>query len=189
MEIWVTSDHHFGHCNIIKYGNRPFKDVHEMDETMIDLWNQNVKSNDHVYHLGDVTMARCGKQQSDPFVRLILRLKGHKRLLLGNHDHFPVEIYREAGFEKVRGTGRWFEGLLLSHYPVHPGSLGTARANVHGHVHQNPSPAPVQWTPKSNIQPYINVSVEVTEYRPITLGEINTRILTAIRTAGQLFQP
>ena len=46
MNIWVTSDLHFGHKNIIKYENRPFKDIEEMDKAIIELWNKTVKKDD-----------------------------------------------------------------------------------------------------------------------------------------------
>ena len=50
-QLFFTSDHHFGHANIIKFCNRPFKDVQEMNETLIERWNKKVKPKDHVYHL------------------------------------------------------------------------------------------------------------------------------------------
>lgn len=53
MNTWVTSDMHFGHANIIKYCNRPFSDVDRMNEVLIHNWNQRVKEDDIVYHLGD----------------------------------------------------------------------------------------------------------------------------------------
>jgi len=171
-EHFVISDTHFGHENIIRYCKRPFTSVEEMDETMVDNWNSVVRPQDHVYHLGDVTIERGSKnsQQAQRFVRLIRRLNGHKRLILGNHDHYPVQVYLEAGFEKVRGTGRWLEGCLLSHYPVHPQSLGRARVNIHGHIHEKPDYKPVLAVDR--LVPYINVSVEVTFYRPTALTDI-----------------
>lgn len=53
MNNWVTSDLHFGHKNIIKYENRPFKDIEEMDKAIIELWNKTVKKDDKIYILGD----------------------------------------------------------------------------------------------------------------------------------------
>ena len=93
-DYFVISDTHFYHENIIKYCNRPFKSVEEMNEIMVDNWNHIVQPQDHIYHLGDVSIERGSKnsQQARRLIRLIQRLKGHKRLLLGNHDHFPVQV-------------------------------------------------------------------------------------------------
>ncbi len=185
MELWFTSDHHFGHENIIRFSQRPFANAREMDEAMIERWNSHVKAhmNHHVYHLGDVTMRRGGRIDREIFIKLIRSLHGHKRLLLGNHDHFPVQTYLDAGFEKIYGTWRGIENILLSHYPVHPTSLGGAKANVHGHTHTHPNEPPVMWVDKKTqalqVRPYINICVEQTEYRPITLGELNDRIRVA----------
>jgi calcineurin-like phosphoesterase family protein len=146
-----------------------------MNEALVDNWNRVVRPQDHVYHLGDVTIERGSKnsQQAQRLVRLIRRLNGHKRLILGNHDHYPVQVYVEAGFEKIRGTGRWLDGCLLSHYPVHPQSLGRARACIHGHIHEKPAYRPVQGEDREI--PYYNVCVEATNYTPITLGALLAR--------------
>ena len=52
-KIYFTSDHHFGHKSIIKFCNRPFKDVKEMNNVLIRKWNEKIGINDDVYHLGD----------------------------------------------------------------------------------------------------------------------------------------
>lgn len=176
MEHYVTSDSHFGHFNIIKYGNRPFNNVDEMDEYLIEAWNKVVHPQDHIRHLGDITMARGGKPIQERFIRLIKRLNGHKRLILGNHDHFPPKTYIEAGFEKIQGTGQWTgDGIIYSHYPIHESNFGRAQACVHGHIHQNNSPKP--FTNEGGFRKYyVNVSVEVTEYRPLHLDEVKERI-------------
>ena len=54
--VWVTSDTHFNHANIIKYCNRPFSSVEEMNETIIANWNKVVSEDDMVYHLGDFAL-------------------------------------------------------------------------------------------------------------------------------------
>lgn len=79
MTVWFTADSHFSHRNIIKYCNRPFSSVAEMDETMIANWNDRVSQHDTVYHLGDFMF---GKNQ----LRILQRLNGRKHLILGNHD-------------------------------------------------------------------------------------------------------
>lgn len=185
--IWVISDTHFGHENIIKYAGRPFNSAAHMDAELIANWNALVRPNDHIYHLGDVSMSRKGSEQA-AFIKLIKSLKGHKRLLLGNHDHFPAKVYLDAGFEKIVGTGRWIDDLLFSHYPVHPGSLGRNIANVHGHIHEQDSPASAVfegyetvWNEdsshlKGQVQPYINVCVEKTNYFPIAIEDIKKEV-------------
>ena len=178
---WVTSDSHFGHHNIIEYAGRPFDSADQMDAYMVEQWNERVKPQDHVYHLGDVTMARSSNQV-EWFTKLIKSLHGHKRLILGNHDHFPVKTYVNAGFEKIRGTGAWLgNGLLLSHFPVHPSSIGVRSiACVHGHIHEKLSPPPVIRDTDGAKIPYINVSVEVTGYGPISIDEVQARIRKAL---------
>ena len=186
MTIFVISDTHFGHANILTFKNldfshicnhgilgwecglcadegvvvpkkliRPgFSSVEEMDEHMVERWNAVVKPSDHVYHLGDVAMKR-------PDLKIVKRLNGHKRLVFGNHDIYDHKNYTEVGFEKVMGS-RVLEGWLMTHIPVHPESLGRFRGNVHGHIHERPSPS----------GSYINVSVERINYTPLALEEL-----------------
>lgn len=79
MSVWFTADHHFGHKRIIELARRPFASVEEMDEEMVRRWNAVVAPGDMVYHLGDFSFA-----DHTPYLS---RLKGQKRLILGNHDH------------------------------------------------------------------------------------------------------
>jgi len=177
-DIYFISDTHFGHENIIKFCERPFKDVKQMDDYMMEQWCRVVRPQDHVYHLGDVTMDRKGRDE-EQFVRMMRKLPGHLRLVMGNHDHFPTEVYLEAGFEKIYGTWRGIANILLSHIPIHPSGLGGCVANVHGHIHQHDSPAPQiigldakRQEKGIRIVPYVNICVERTEYKPIHLDEL-----------------
>lgn len=172
MQIWLTSDNHFWHENIYaftykdKFGierrvREQFKDAAEGDAFMLQAWRDQIKPEDHLWHLGDVTMFR-GNHMVHAFVGLMKSLPGHKRLVLGNHDHYAMKVYTEAGFQKIRGSHK-IDNLLLTHYPVHAGSLPRgAIADVHGHIHQNDSPP----------GPYVNISVEKTGYKPIALEEV-----------------
>jgi calcineurin-like phosphoesterase family protein len=81
MMIWFTSDTHFGHKNILRYTNRPFSDVNEMDEFLIQSWNRKVHPNDEVYHLGDVALCSASKLRN-----ILKRLNGKIYLIRGNHD-------------------------------------------------------------------------------------------------------
>ena len=79
--IWFTSDTHFGHHNILKFCNRPWKTTEEMDEALINNWNRVVSKDDIVFHLGDFAFASNGRWEE-----LINALNGHIYLILGNHD-------------------------------------------------------------------------------------------------------
>ena len=81
MNLYI-SDTHFGHANAIVFDHRPFSDVEDMDYTMIRLWNSRVSSDDDVFIVGDF----CFKNDKTPdwYLR---QLKGHKHLVIGNHDN------------------------------------------------------------------------------------------------------
>ena len=147
---------------IHKFKTRPFSTVEEMDEALMDNWNSVVKPGDKVYHLGDVTFGN-----KENYIKNIhKRLNGKKRLIVGNHDDVK---FLAPYFEKVmlwRMFPDW--GLLMTHVPVHRSTLGEDRfdgkgmINLHGHIHQNPSPE----------GPYKCVCVEQINYTPINIEEL-----------------
>ena len=96
MKIFVISDTHLNHTNIIKYCNRPFSSVEEMNKAIIDNWNNTVGPDDYVYMLGDFCLGGV-----ETVKELCSQLNGHKILIKGNHDHCSNKVYREAGFETV----------------------------------------------------------------------------------------
>jgi calcineurin-like phosphoesterase family protein len=156
-----------------------------MNEALVTNHNMFVKPQDHWTCLGDLTLFRSGRLNREAFIKLIRSMNGHKRLVLGNHDHWPPQVYLDAGFEKIYGTWRTDEGILLSHVPVHPSSMGTAIANVHGHIHNhqgNMFKPVIQQDDKQQlyIKPYVNISLEVTDYRPLSLEEVKERINAAV---------
>lgn len=169
--IWVTSDTHFNHENILNFKDsegkpiRPFSSVEEMNAVMIENWNSVVKPGDKVYHLGDVFFG-----SKDAFKKLWPRLNGSKRLIVGNHDDIKF-LSSGAFFQKVYLWRMWPEfNLVFSHIPLHQSQtqrfLSETKSrhltNVHGHIHQNPSPE----------GRYINVCVEQTNYTPVNLEEL-----------------
>jgi len=82
METYFTSDLHLGHANVIRFQNRPFVTVEEMNDRIIQNYNSIVHKNDLVYILGDLTY-KISVEESN---RLIQQLKGRKVLIRGNHD-------------------------------------------------------------------------------------------------------
>lgn len=163
--IFFSSDWHLSHAAAIftfkRFDGSPlrnFSSVEEMDEHMIEKHNSIVKSSDHFYFLGDVTMKR-------QYLPLVSRFNGHKRLVRGNHDIFKTAEYLKY-FDEIYGT-RYLDGIIFSHYPIHHDSLGKNKFNAHGHFHANPSP----------VGPYINLSVEMLDdYTPISLEDLKLRI-------------
>lgn len=168
MTLWIISDTHFTHANFLNFtdaaGNqiRPFSSVQEMDDCMVTRWNETVRPGDHVYHLGDVAMRR-------EHLAIVKQLHGKKRLVRGNHDIFKTKDYLSCGFQEIYGV-RVLHDMIFSHIPLHPLSLGRFLGNVHGHLHDKPSPP----------GKYLNVSVEQTLYRPLSLEEVRT-LMKAIR--------
>lgn len=115
--IWFTSDTHFSHRRVIDYGKRPYANVEQMNEALIENWNSCVKKNEHIYVLGDFSFA--GKD----YTRHVLsRLNGFKILCKGNHDR-DNEVMLDLGFNKVLENEKIKIGhteVFISHYPYHP---------------------------------------------------------------------
>lgn len=153
-QVWLISDTHFGHANIIKYCDRPFASVEDMDEALVENWNSVVKQGDKVYHLGDVTM-------TSKALDIMPRLNGRKCLIKGNHDIQKLKFYTPH-FYDIRGTHELGK-FILSHIPVtETQKYRYPAGNIHGHLHEKKLDDP--W--------YINVSVEQINYTPISFDEI-----------------
>jgi calcineurin-like phosphoesterase family protein len=131
-DIWFVSDTHFGHANIIKYCNRPFASVEEMNETMIENWNKVVKPGDRVFHLGDF-----GFGSAPEMAAIFNRLRGQKHLIEGNHDDESLDkslrwVWIKDTYNLKAGEHSYF----LAHYAhrVWNKSFHGAR-HLFGHTH------------------------------------------------------
>ena len=167
--VFFTSDTHFGHVNICNFTNydgspvRPWDSVEEMDEEMVKRWNDTVGPKDKVYHLGDVVINRKSLQILD-------RLNGDKVLIKGNHDIFPLKDYVKY-FRDIRAY-HVMNGCILSHIPVHKGSIARFGTNIHGHTHGNRV-----LDAEGNIDTdYFCVCVEQTDYTPIAFEDVLKKI-------------
>lgn len=166
---FLISDTHFGHANICKFLDydgkniRPWDDVQEMDEALVDNWNRVVGPKDRVNLLGDAVInRRC--------IPTLGRLNGRIRLISGNHDLFRASEYLKF-VDDIKSY--WvLDGFILSHIPIHPDCLSRWKANIHGHLHQNL----VRHTscPGNDLR-YINVSCEHINYTPISLTELKKK--------------
>lgn len=179
VNTWFTSDHHFGHANIIKYSSRPFGSTHEMNLAMEAAWNRVVEAGDLVYYLGDFSM------NTHLVSKIVPRLNGRKILIPGNHDRCWKKKdatnrwyahYRDAGFEAIEQEMQIQiagESVLLNHLPYRgeddvsqkyfeyrPEDKGGWL--IHGHIHH-------RWKVSHK---QINVSVEIWDYEPVSLKTI-----------------
>lgn len=114
--IWFTSDMHFGHRNIMRFCNRPFDSVEEMDEALINNWNAIVEEGDIVFNLGDFAYASNSRWKE-----ILERLKGTHYLVLGNHDisRWPGDKVMTlfAGVEHQMLLDIDGRKVYLNHYP------------------------------------------------------------------------
>ena len=157
-KVFLTADSHFGHENIIRFCNRPFTNVQEMDDMLVKFWNETVSKNDLVIHLGDFALGN-----KEYIENMVSRLNGRKMLVMGNHDTYNPQFYRDAGFAEVSKFPIIFEKFyMLSHEPLLL-SETTPFFSAFGHVH-NDSKYVDTLTSKC-------VCVERTNYRPFLLYE------------------
>lgn len=175
-DIWFISDQHYSHKNFLtftdKNGNkiRPFNNVEEMDELMIKNHNERVKSFDKVYFGGDVVFGG-----GETLHKIMPRLLGKKRLILGNHDIYGINNYLPY-FEEIYSArilkGKEFKKpFVICHYPLHKSNLmtsdGTKLHCVHGHIHQNTVMNGSRYDPQ-----YVNICVEKINYAPVNLEQL-----------------
>lgn len=161
VRTFVISDLHFNHLNIIKYCDRPFNSVDEMNKHMIKIWNENIKATDIVYFLGDFCMG--GAEQIQLFAK---QLNGRKRIVLGNHDRSP-QLYLDAGFEDAyRHPIIVDKFYILSHKTVFLND-SMPYVNIHGHTHDTDV---ILMADGKNM--YFNVCVEKLNYTPINFDKI-----------------
>lgn len=166
--IFFASDHHFGQHNILTFKQndgtplRNFSSIEEMHEHIVGQHNKVVRAKDKVYFLGDVCISRKASA-----LEILARMNGEKVLIKGNHDLCKIGAYLEY-FKDVRGSHQ-FDGLIMTHIPIHPASLARWGLNVHGHLHSNKVTVGDLNIPDSR---YFCVSVEQINYTPISLDEI-----------------
>ncbi len=165
MTVFFISDTHFGHGNVIKYSRRPFSDVKEMDEAIIDTWNNVVKPGDRVYHLGDFSFHRPEKSQ-----RILDRLAGQKFLIRGNHD-WSIDKWAKGfiwmkDLEVIKIDG---QKVFLSHYAMRTWESSHHGAwNLHGHSHGS--------LPRLPGYKQADMGVDCWGFRPVPFEEIKAQM-------------
>jgi calcineurin-like phosphoesterase family protein len=170
-KIWLTSDCHFNHLNILPYepDTRPFKSIEDMNEMLISNWNGIVQPEDEVYILGDFFMGQLSEIEP-----ILNRLKGKITLIRGNHDTKKrIELYEKNGItvkdiDYISYKGRYF---VLCHFPNENQEFIDMIRNdnseviwLYGHVHSK--------APKGYHNGMFHVGVDTNNLTPISLQTI-----------------
>jgi calcineurin-like phosphoesterase family protein len=173
---YYTADLHFGHANILKLDGRPFASVEEMDQTLIDRWNNRVTDQDDVYIIGDL----CYRSQHTPdwYLR---QLKGKLHLIQGNHDgdllSDSVAMARLESVDKMLFLRDGGEKVVLCHFPLAEWN-GFYRGawHIYGHLHNANRPASRYMRAQERA---LNAGCMLNGYQPVTLQELieNNRAL------------
>lgn len=184
---FFTSDTHFGHANIIKLCNRPFKDVEEMNEKLIENWNKVVSEDGTVFHLGDFAFGGSGLWNS-----VIPRLNGQIYLIIGNHDRKNLRQGYMGKFADVLPQMQIQiekRSIYLNHYPFLCYGRNDADAvwQLFGHVHSGPTSSGLDCDRLVHLFPYqYDVGVDNNSYTPISWEEVKKKIQHQIDGRGTI---
>lgn len=163
-KVWFYADPHFGHKNVIRYCNRPFNNISDMNTQLIKNYNKLVSNNDVVYILGDLSFLNTTST-----AEIVKALKGYKILIKGNHDLKSNTAYRKMGFIEVYNRPVLFSTqYILSHEPIIDDLYDKSGfINIYGHLHNNTI---------NNSNMKFCVSVEMTDYKPISFEDIKKEL-------------
>ena len=176
---FFTSDTHFGHANIIRLCNRPFKDVEEMNEKLVENWNRVVPEDGTVFHLGDFAFGG-----SALWNKVLDQLNGRIYLILGNHDRGNLRENYIKKFELVTSQMQIEiedRSIYLNHYPFlcYGGSYRGENAvwQLFGHVHSGPNCTGLDCNRLNILFPYqYDVGVDNNNYTPISWQQVKDAI-------------
>jgi calcineurin-like phosphoesterase family protein len=165
LDTWVISDTHFGHYNMIRLENRPLN----FNEKMFSNWKKAVGDGQPILHLGDIAIWFGPLREM--WLDVVTDLPGDRFLIRGNHDELEREAYEWYGWTVLDPFIAEVEGIniLFSHEPQVQDKEWWV--NIHGHVHGNMHHSDdyeFDWSGPE----YINMSVEVRDYRPWRLRDI-----------------
>lgn len=170
---FFTSDTHFNHANIIKFCNRPFKDVEQMNDVMIANWNSVIGKDDTVFHLGDFCLGGAAE-----WTKILDRLNGKIYLIMSNHDLKNIRQGFISRFEHVAMQMRIEIGkkrIYLCHYPFlcFEGSYKDDVWQLFGHVHTRRSNSGIDAGRLQYLYPtQYDVGVDNNNFTPVSFGQV-----------------
>lgn len=161
---FFTADTHFNHANIMKYCNRPFRDINEMNDTLVKNWNEKVNQGDIVYHLGDFGWGQGRGYQIEGLAEIINSLNGQIFLIEGSHDKPANKLAHK--FVKILPLMTIKEGsesITLCHYCMRTWRRSHFNTwHLFGHSHGRLEPIGKSW----------DVGVDNNNYEPLSFFEI-----------------
>lgn len=154
--IWFTADTHFNHKNIIKYCNRPYKTVEEMNEDIIKNWADNIKDEDLVYHLGDFGFGNLSN--------ILDKLTGKIYLVKGSHDKNTFQYkHKFAAISPLMEINVEKTSIILCHYAMRVWSKSHYNSwHLYGHSHGMLAPTGKSW----------DVGVDNNGFKPVSFEQI-----------------
>ena len=183
---FFTSDTHFNHANIIRFCNRPFKDVEQMNETLISNWNNVIGPDDTVFHLGDFCLGGA-----EEWNKLLDRLNGKIYLILGNHDLKNIRQGFTQKFEHVAMQMRIEVGkqrIYMSHYPFlcFEGSYKNVW-QLFGHVHSRQNNTGIDASGLQYLYPtQYDVGVDNNDFTPISFEQVKRIINKQVASTNKI---
>ena len=173
--IYYISDTHFRDQAIFDKCKRPFNSLIDMEDTIINKWNIKVNDNDTVYVLGDIA-----KDDDPSSIEIFKKLKGHKHLIVGNHDHLILnEIKKSNVFESVKFIDLIIDNnrkVCLCHYPLMDWmEFNREGILVYGHIHNKTAKNGYAYKMMKDYYinlPAYNCGVDVCGFEPKTLNEL-----------------
>ena len=172
MTNHYIADTHFGHENIIRFCDRPFSDVDEMNRRLVEAWNARVSDDDDVYVIGDFAF-----KSAEHVGSILDRLSGRKHLCVGNHDikwmkTLDVDDYFVEVGHALYTVDDARRRIWMCHYPCMdwPGAKYESSYHVFGHIHNNVCDE--FWPLLRTYTHALNVGVEINGFMPVTLEEL-----------------
>ena len=170
-KIFITSDTHFNHTNIIKYCSRPFSSVAEMNSTLIDNWNSVVSKDDLVIHLGDFAWGRTIQS----IKQYLDKLNGDKILIIGNHDELSQDDYIKCGFSHVYSkleVNLYNNFCVFCHFQLlHWNKSEHGSIHFYGHQHrESNNDEKIAALNASNRR--FNAGIDLNNYTPVNLYKV-----------------
>lgn len=169
MTVYYIADCHFGHNAVIRFNNRPFETVEEMDNTMLNNWRSIVRPDDEVYIVGDLIF-----RAKNPPEYYLDKLTGRKHLILGNHDKWSKHVDLDKYFESVSQIKEISDAgrhIVLCHYPMV--EWPRSRQNsvlVFGHIHNKVEGDAFDYYLKH--ENMLNAGVDINHYCPVTFRQL-----------------